>query len=249
MRAASSLDRFLKHRASILNASQSTQGAQVCALIGAIFAGAGLLVYFLSHKANAHSTGSIFMWTGSFNILLGLYMWRLSNRNRIPTVNLSANAHRLVQRLMTSSALRTEYGSSGFNFVTRTSEEILGEPAFTILDAAATECNRIFAAIQVGANAPAIKRLRPQIENAADSAMLELFEIAAVLEKFPESQTLSIGEAQKKIAELGELAIRSEKLAAETAMPSELLRASSPLEDLLESMRQEDVSRNELHQR
>jgi len=92
-------------------------------------------------------------------------------------------------------------------------EAILRSETFALLESAAREANRIYGVLEQvkGLPSSALDPMAPSIRAAADEEMVSIFQMAAQIEKFPESKESRWGEAQQKIADLHALAEQVEK--------------------------------------
>jgi hypothetical protein len=144
------------------------------------------------------------------------------------------------RRLMGKGILRSMHD--------RRSEDVLTPEAFRVLEAAAREFNRIHAALgSPGSRPSALERLAPNVRAAADETMAELLHVGAVLNSLPEASGAHEDSLQARIAELRELAERTESLGASVAAPSVAAEGSGTrIQELLAGLRAEEEAREEL---
>lgn len=127
----------------------------------------------------------------------------------------------------------------------QTAKQCLNPVAFAMLDKAAFQYNRIAGIL--GTGHPEVARFEPTIKAAADQAMADVFHVGYLLDSFPESQSSAQAKADQEISALTELGERLETMQQQPAIGSEaVVRASSPISNLLEELKLDQSARAEL---
>lgn len=139
-------------------------------------------------------------------------------------------------------AWRRMYSRGSWGKRERSAKEVLHPAAFEALDQAAYHYNRMAGLLATGN--PAFTKFAPTVKAAADQAMADMFDTAAVLDNFPESSAPQ-SKAGEQIDELKELADRLETMEASGVNAVE---AGSRIQTVLEELRLDQLARSELTQ-
>lgn len=261
-----SLDRFVTARGAVLAGVTSDARrvrvmgilASVYGLLGAAEAGVGIAMAMSGKPLTALLIqGGTFLLTGG--LMAGIrqsFKHRMQQDPTLP-VEVAPEAKALLQRLLTHlygwplSRVRRRR-----RFRRLMQQQTLALPnearcesslqpeTFTLLERAAREANRIYGVLgQVkGVASSPLDQMAPSITAAADEGMIALFQMAALIEKYPESRESTRGQAEKQIADLRALAEQVEKQHAlsETA-------SSTRLHAVLHALNADNRAREELN--
>lgn len=148
-----------------------------------------------------------------------------------------------VQRKRERRALRRMYLRGSWGVRQHAAKEFLSPEVFAVLDKAAFQHNRIAGALASGN--PALARFAPTVKAAADQAMADMFQVAQLLDSFPESRSSASAKAEQDIEALTELADRLETMQSQgevSLTPS----SPSPVQAVLEELRMDQLARSEL---
>jgi chromosome condensin MukBEF ATPase and DNA-binding subunit MukB len=140
------------------------------------------------------------------------------------------------------SAIRIAHG--------RRSEDVLSPDAFSLLERAAHEANRIYGAL-AAENSPGnstLARLAPAIYSAADETMAEMLELAAQFERYPENGAQVRAQGQRRIDELKALADQAERLHATVDSSATDAPQVSRIQAVLRELHADAQARVELQQ-
>lgn len=175
-------------------------------------------------------------------------------------VRLSPDAMRLLQRLVEHLEGWSFYGRRGRkrmrkallkglalpNSHGRRCEDLLSPAAFTVLENAAREYNRIAAALAAPDNSPTLRRMAPSIRASAEEAMAEILQLAALLDEFPEGVTPARA-AAARTEELRTLAAELDRL-QNLVSPPAFVNGGSRIQGVLEELRADRIAREELRE-
>jgi hypothetical protein len=267
-REISSLDRFVNSRAPLLMGIVSDHVTRrALAAIAGAYAAAGVaqltiaLTVAHGHALAPMLAGSLFFVGGG--VLAGVSGWmkRRLKAHQVVDVKLTPEARTLLRSLLTHlegwpfsrrrrrfryrRAMRRGLLRSRHD---RRCEDALAPPVFQLLEAAAAEYNRTYAALALGdpVRNATLERLAPNIRAAIDEAMAEILHDAALLDKFPEAGSPLEAQARGRIAELKELADQVARLGPSAEAPRALGEGSSRIRDVLGELRADERAREEL---
>ena len=175
-------------------------------------------------------------------------------------VRLPPDAMRLLQRLVEHLEGWSFYGRRGRrrmrkalarglvlpNSHGRRCEDILSPAAFTVLENAAREYNRVAAALAAPDDSPTLRRMAPSIRASTEEAMAEILQLAALLDEYPESATPAQA-AAARTEELRTLAAELDRIQG-AAPPPAFLNGGSRLQGVLEELRADRIAREELRE-
>jgi hypothetical protein len=267
-REISSLDRFVNARAPLVLGivSDAFTRRALAAIAGAYAAGGIANLTIALTVAHGHAlapvlAGALFFAGGG--VLAGVSVWmkRRLKAHQIADVRLTREAQTLLRSLLTHlegwpfgrrrrrfryrRAMRRGLLRSRHD---RRCEDVLAPRVFQLLDAAAAQYNRTYAALALDdpARNATLEKLAPNIRAAIDEAMAEILHHAALLDKFPEAGSPLEAQAQGRIAELKDLADQVARLGPSAEAPRALGEGSSRLQDVLGELRADERAREEL---
>jgi hypothetical protein len=218
-------------------------------LIGALAIGGGPPSLALSFMSLPFLVGS--------GVTASLQAWfkRLAGATTAHPITLSPEAKELVRTLMTHlagkslrwrgtdhSVIRIAHG--------RRSEDLLSPDAFSLLESAAHEANRIYGVLAgKGSSANAtLARLEPAISCAADETMAEMLDLAARSERYPENGAQFGAQGKRRIDELKALADQVERLQATVDSAATDAPQVSHIQAVLKELHADAQAREELQQ-
>lgn len=260
--APTSLDRFLWQRgAALCGVNFSGRGAVIALGVNAITQTALGLTFSLIALFNVGSPiFPSFITIGPICLLvgIGLGLGARSAAKRLKAtvpreVRLTPEAVQLILQLMHHVGWQEagRYGQhhAAWNpWAQRSSSQVLDPETFQFLERAASAYNRAYAWVgKRGAqSSPALERLSPAVEAAADEAMVVVLNHIASMKRIPESAASAAKPIEAQIAMLEELASKVEAIAGVEPTFTESLAQPSAMRSVLEQLRMEEQARQEL---
>lgn len=262
---ASSVDRLMWEKGtSLVNGVHGYRGGFLALLINSFVQGMLGVVFTILGLTIPGDTSAPFLIIGPIMMAagagLGIGAYLIGKRYaklQRPQAKLSADGTRLVIRILSHigwvNINSYRFGGMGqpwnWSFSgRRTSEQVLSSSAFSLLDRCAHEVLRIVGILNSGTPVrdPTLESMKPAIMAAVDDAMVGVLNQVGTMERIPEGGTAIRSQAEADIASLKELADRVESMQAAAPKIVDHLAAPSPIQNVLDQLRQDEAARDEL---
>lgn len=262
---ASSLDRLMWEKgSSLVNGVHGYRGGFLALGINSLVQGTLGFVFTILGLTLPSSESGPFLVIGPIMLTIGAglgiaayFLGRKIAKLQKPQAKLSMDGSRLVIRILShigwANMNSFRYGATTSPWLwsfggRRTSEQVLSPAAFNMLDRCAQEVLRILGSLNSGTpiRAQGLESLKPSILAAVDDTMIGILNQVGTMERIPEGGSAIRAQVEADIASLKELADRVESMQAAVPRIVDHLAAPSPIQNVLEQLRQDQAARDEL---
>ncbi len=181
-----------------------------------------------------------------------------SRRNPLQVeVKVSSSGRKLLQRIGGHIGWYDPNGAGGNNqgwnnwwqsvFGTKTASDILRKESGPLLEAGCSQYNRLAGLLKLAKDSQGrSSNMAPQIQAAADEAMISLINQVGLLEDNPESKNAIVSQCSGQITKLKELADRFEELLSGPTTLADRLASTTVMDNVLDQLRMEAQAHEEL---